>query len=66
MDSSYRLEQVNEYSTRGGILLWRDIFYPKEAKWIYGYGRLSRANTHVVGSSGSMAKWRLGESLSLH
>ena len=65
MDSSYRLEKVNEYSTRDGILLWRDIFYPKEAKCIYSYGSLSRTNTHAVGSSGSMAKWWLGKSLSL-
>ena len=25
--------------------------YPKAAKWIHGYGRLSQANTHVMGSS---------------
>ena len=55
-DGSERLEKVNEYSTGGGILLWRDNFYPKEAKWIYGYGRLSRANTHVVDSSSSMVQ----------
>ena len=59
MDSSYRLEKVGKCSSRGWILLWRDGFYPKEAKWIYGYGSLSRANTHAVGSSGSMTNWRL-------
>ena len=34
-DSSYGLQKVDEYSTRGGILLWWDDFHPKEAKWAY-------------------------------
>ena len=62
MDSSYRLEKVSECSTREAESPLTGRFSPEGGKvdlW-------SRANTHAVGSSGSMAKSRHGESLSLH
>ena len=65
-DSNYRLDQAGEHFTRSGILLWRDSFYPKEAKWAHGHGRLSRANTHIMCSSNSYGYGDNGESLSLH
>ena len=64
--SNYRLDQAGEHFLRSGILLSRDISYPKEAKWTHGHGRLSRANTHAMCSSCSYGYGDNGESLSLH